>query len=120
MKSHYLISRSKDSPVILLKPALGYYLFDLWLYSKVYGRIQLGGFLTKEKGQGNCFHHPQRQGILAVTEDTFLSQKCKQCPVLVTSQAKTIEKNDSSKTALAKTKQRNKQNHGCFIWGTGR
>lgn len=79
----------------------------------------IDGFLTKEKAQGNCFHHPQRQGILAVTGDAFLGQKRKQCPVLATSQAKAIEKNDSSKTALAKTNQRNKQNHGCFIWGTG-
>lgn len=65
----------------------------------------IDGFLTKEKAQGNCFHHPQRQGILAVTGDSFLGQKRKQCPVLATSQAKAIEKNDSSKTALAKTRE---------------
>ena len=39
----------------------------------------IDGFLTKEKARGNCFHHPQRQGILAVTGDTLLGQKRKQC-----------------------------------------
>lgn len=109
----------KEISCSLLDRRLIYYLFDFRLNIKVFRKVKLDGLLTKEKGQGDNFHHPQMQITLAFTEHSFFGQNCKQYTALVTSQKENVEKSDPSEIALVRINQKNKHNSECFIWAVG-